>query len=263
MKVGLPLMSDAPETGHGAAPVNSTAGTTSEEFDSRPECALVPSLAPLNRFHGIPAHAVHGEGGQTLLGNGTCTRTRQCLHRACKTCMDGQNHFRTSHRLLRPIPGRMSRCAAARAGCVSHRPGVCAPTSSSRAGHRIGVPRRLECQGVRQPPYSRKPRLLHCRAGSEAGQQQARAIPPAAPASLAIFVSGGGSNFRAIQEACASGAIKARVVVVVTNAPHCGAAQYAESLGIPVLVYPSSKPAAGYSPDELVAALKEVTVGPA
>lgn len=37
------------------------------------------------------------------------------------------------------------------------------------------------------------------------------------PKSLAVFVSGGGSNFRSIHQACAEGSINGDVVVLVTN----------------------------------------------
>jgi len=56
---------------------------------------------------------------------------------------------------------------------------------------------------------------------------------------LAVFVSGGGSNFKAIHQAIRQGEIRGgEVVVVVTNAPGCGGAEYAREHGIPVLVYP-------------------------
>ena len=57
-------------------------------------------------------------------------------------------------------------------------------------------------------------------------------------ARLAVFVSGGGSNFKAIHASILSGSIKGEVVAVVTNAPNCGGAEYARQHGIDVLVYP-------------------------
>lgn len=89
----------------------------------------------------------------------------------------------------------------------------------------------------------------------------ARATPPQASdhpqrRKLAVFVSGGGSNFRAIEQACASGQISGSVAVVVTNAPDCGGAAFARERGIPVLTYPASKRWAGLSPDQLVASLQ-------
>ncbi len=68
---------------------------------------------------------------------------------------------------------------------------------------------------------------------------------------LAVFVSGRGSNFRAIQEAIEAGAIPAQVVLVVTHDPSCGAAGYARELGIELLRYP----APGAGPADLAEAL--------
>lgn len=60
---------------------------------------------------------------------------------------------------------------------------------------------------------------------------------------LAVFVSGGGSNFRAIHEAALGGAVHGDVVALVTDKPGCGGAEYATNNGIPVLVFPKSKSA--------------------
>lgn len=57
-------------------------------------------------------------------------------------------------------------------------------------------------------------------------------------ARLAVFVSGGGSNFKAIHSFILSGSIDGEVVAVVTNAPTCGGAEYARQHGIDVLIYP-------------------------
>jgi len=75
---------------------------------------------------------------------------------------------------------------------------------------------------------------------------------------LAVFVSGGGSNFKAIHEAIQSRCIRGSVVAVVTNAPTCGGAAYAQSHGIPVLTFPGSPNAAGLSTEELGEALKTI-----
>lgn len=82
--------------------------------------------------------------------------------------------------------------------------------------------------------------------------------PPPPPPRLAVFVSGGGSNFRAIHAAIADGACAAVIAAVVTNAPSCGGADYARAHGIPVLVHPPPKadPAAGLDADALNAALQ-------
>lgn len=90
------------------------------------------------------------------------------------------------------------------------------------------------------------------------------AEPDAPKKRLAVFVSGGGSNFRAIHTAITEGRVNAEVAVVVSNAPTCGGAQYAQAHGIPTLTFPAPKadPAAGLLPEQLVAALtQELQVG--
>ncbi|XP_023770072.1 phosphoribosylglycinamide formyltransferase, chloroplastic [Lactuca sativa] len=73
---------------------------------------------------------------------------------------------------------------------------------------------------------------------------------------LAVFVSGGGSNFRAVHQAILSGDVHGRFVVLVTNKHDCGGAQYARENGIPVIIYPSTKKEPeGLSSNDLVAAL--------
>ncbi|KAG2572168.1 phosphoribosylglycinamide formyltransferase, chloroplastic-like [Panicum virgatum] len=75
---------------------------------------------------------------------------------------------------------------------------------------------------------------------------------------LAVFVSGGGSNFRAIHEAALAGEVRGDVVALVTDKPGCGGAEYARSNGIPVVVFPKSKSAPeGVSVPELLHALRE------
>ncbi|BBH00675.1 Formyl transferase [Prunus dulcis] len=60
---------------------------------------------------------------------------------------------------------------------------------------------------------------------------------------LAVFVSGGGSNFRSIQEA------------------YCGGADYARDKGLPVILFPKTKlEADGISPADLVATLRRFEV---
>ncbi|DBA98485.1 TPA: hypothetical protein ACH3X3_012481 [Trebouxia sp. C0006] len=82
--------------------------------------------------------------------------------------------------------------------------------------------RSLTCQG-----------LLHKAAASSSIRSQN-------PAKLAVFVSGGGSNFRAIHDAILSGHIHAQIAVVVSDAPGCGAWAYARQAGIPTICYPHS-----------------------
>lgn len=56
---------------------------------------------------------------------------------------------------------------------------------------------------------------------------------------LAVFVSGGGSNFRSIHEAICQGQIHGDIVVLVTDKPSCGGAEYARVEGIPIILFPS------------------------
>jgi phosphoribosylglycinamide formyltransferase 1 len=55
---------------------------------------------------------------------------------------------------------------------------------------------------------------------------------------LAVFASGGGSNFGAILDAIAAGTLPAQVVLLVTDRPACGAQGRAEAAGVPVAVLP-------------------------
>ncbi|XP_010499671.1 PREDICTED: phosphoribosylglycinamide formyltransferase, chloroplastic-like [Camelina sativa] len=79
---------------------------------------------------------------------------------------------------------------------------------------------------------------------------------------LAVFVSGGGSNFKKIHEGCSVGSVHGDVVLLVTNNKDCGGAEYARSNGIPVLVFPKGKrePSDGLSSTELVDVLREYGV---
>lgn len=113
-------------------------------------------------------------------------------------------------------------------------------------------------------PPSKRFQRLHKDIRSLKISAQAAAPPAAAgtniaatPKRLAIFVSGGGSNFKAIHAAILNGTINATVAAVVTNSSTCGGANYAREHGIPVIIYPAPKadPSAGVSPQELVTAL--------
>jgi len=75
---------------------------------------------------------------------------------------------------------------------------------------------------------------------------------------LAVFVSGGGSNFKAIHAKCLDGTINGEVVLVVSNAPSCGGCEYARGHGIPVAQYPVSKKSGkGITADALVERCQE------
>uniref|UniRef100_A0A7N0UGU3 Phosphoribosylglycinamide formyltransferase, chloroplastic n=1 Tax=Kalanchoe fedtschenkoi TaxID=63787 RepID=A0A7N0UGU3_KALFE len=74
---------------------------------------------------------------------------------------------------------------------------------------------------------------------------------------LAVFVSGGGSNFRSIYEATLDGSVNGDVVVLVTNKPACGGAEFARERGIPVIVFPQRKDEqGGMSASDLVDTLR-------
>ena len=62
---------------------------------------------------------------------------------------------------------------------------------------------------------------------------------------IAIFASGGGSNFKAIYEKIISGNIPANISIVVSNNPNCGAINFAKKNAFPTLIvnetrYPDS-----------------------
>ncbi|KAK7290749.1 hypothetical protein RIF29_05400 [Crotalaria pallida] len=74
---------------------------------------------------------------------------------------------------------------------------------------------------------------------------------------LAVFVSGGGSNFRSIHEASIKGSLHGDILVLVTNKIECGGAEYARNNGIPIISFPKTKDeSVGLSPSELVNTLR-------
>ncbi|XWS19339.1 hypothetical protein CRYUN_Cryun31cG0006800 [Craigia yunnanensis] len=78
---------------------------------------------------------------------------------------------------------------------------------------------------------------------------------------LAVFVSGGGSNFRSIHQACVEGSVNGDVVVLVTNKHACGGAQYAGDKGIPVILFPKTRDEPDdLSSDDLVNVLRRFEV---
>lgn len=82
------------------------------------------------------------------------------------------------------------------------------------------------------------------------------------PAALAVFVSGGGSNFKSIHAAILDGRIHGAVACVVSDKPECGGCEYARAHGIPVLAYPRSAKFApdGLNPEDMVSELKSLGV---
>lgn len=53
---------------------------------------------------------------------------------------------------------------------------------------------------------------------------------------IAVFVSGGGSNFKAIHHQIQKREIPGEIVLVISNNPNCGAIQFAEENSLPVLI---------------------------
>jgi phosphoribosylglycinamide formyltransferase len=114
-----------------------------------------------------------------------------------------------------------------------------------------------------------RPRLASKRAGTGAKHRRAPAPRAAAtrdagPARVAVFVSGGGSNMRALHAAMLDGRVDASVAVVVSNSIDCGGIQWANDNGLPTLRYPPSKQQReaneGLSPDALVEKLESLGV---
>ena len=56
---------------------------------------------------------------------------------------------------------------------------------------------------------------------------------------IAVFASGSGSNFSAIQEACQNGELNAEIVLMVTNKPEAYVVKRAEQAGIKVATFPA------------------------
>ncbi|KAL3520316.1 hypothetical protein ACH5RR_018465 [Cinchona calisaya] len=77
---------------------------------------------------------------------------------------------------------------------------------------------------------------------------------------LAVFVSGGGSNFKSLHEATVNGFIHGDISVLVTNKPDCGGAEFARDKGIPVISFPKLKDGSGLSSHVLVTALRSYKV---
>nr|CAB3484537.1 unnamed protein product [Digitaria exilis] len=129
-------------------------------------------------------------------------------------------------------PGRSPHANTAPAAGRGPRPRPWGPAASGR-GHAV------RCKLSRRP----EPRLV-LRAAADAAAQQGgggEAAWAGRRKRLAVFVSGGGSNFRAIHEAALGGEVHGDVVVLVTDKPGCGGAEHARSNGIPVVVFPKSK----------------------
>lgn len=82
-----------------------------------------------------------------------------------------------------------------------------------------------------------------------------------APTKIAVFASGSGSNFQAIQEAIERGELHAKVELVVTDKPGAFVVTRAENFGIPVLALnPKEFPSKAAYEDAIIDALQECDV---
>jgi len=83
------------------------------------------------------------------------------------------------------------------------------------------------------------------------------------PSKIAVFVSGGGSNLKALHAATQDGSINGSIVAVVSDVPGCGGWEFAQAQGIPVLHFPSKKHPPGknaVTAEALPAALEQLSV---
>ncbi|KAH9317864.1 hypothetical protein KI387_019633, partial [Taxus chinensis] len=78
---------------------------------------------------------------------------------------------------------------------------------------------------------------------------------------LAVFVSGGGSNFRALHQAAVDGQIYGDIAVLVTDKPSCRASDYARENSIPVIIFPKSMTEpSGLSSMDLITTLRRFEI---
>uniref|UniRef100_A0A2N9IVY0 Phosphoribosylglycinamide formyltransferase, chloroplastic n=1 Tax=Fagus sylvatica TaxID=28930 RepID=A0A2N9IVY0_FAGSY len=131
------------------------------------------------------------------------------------------------------------------------------PSSASFAQSRKWVSFKIQ-HSVPQRVCSNKQQRLKCKNGVEEVEGSENGVRRK---KLAVFVSGGGSNFRSIHEASLGGSIHGDIVVLVTNKHGCGGAVYARDNGIPVVLFPKTKDEPnGLSPNDLVAELRRFEV---
>ncbi len=82
-----------------------------------------------------------------------------------------------------------------------------------------------------------------------------------APTKIAVFASGSGSNFQAIQEAIERGELHAKIELVVTDKPGAFVVTRAENFGIPVLALsPKEFPSKAAYENAIIDALQECDV---
>ena len=69
---------------------------------------------------------------------------------------------------------------------------------------------------------------------------------------IAVFVSGGGSNFIAIYRQIIQGNILGKIVMVFSNNPNCGAIKFAEGNSIPIFIINAARYPNPYTRDEFL-----------
>ncbi|XP_059307158.1 phosphoribosylglycinamide formyltransferase, chloroplastic [Lycium ferocissimum] len=109
-----------------------------------------------------------------------------------------------------------------------------------------------------QPHFSFSPKILQCSNCLQRMEKEVITVnKELKKKKLAVFVSGGGSNFRSIYEATLEGIVHGEVAVLVTNKHDCGGAKYAREQGIPVILFPKAKNSSeGLSEEDLVGSLR-------
>ena len=69
---------------------------------------------------------------------------------------------------------------------------------------------------------------------------------------IAVFVSGGGSNFKAIHHQIIRGNILGKIVMVFSNNPNCGAIKFAEENSIPIFIINAARYPNAHTRDEFL-----------
>ena len=69
---------------------------------------------------------------------------------------------------------------------------------------------------------------------------------------IAVFVSGGGSNFKAIHRQTIQGNILGKIVMVFSNNPNCGAIKFAEENSIPIFIINATRYPNAHTRDEFL-----------
>ncbi len=69
---------------------------------------------------------------------------------------------------------------------------------------------------------------------------------------IAVFVSGGGSNFIAIHRQIIQGKILGKIVMVFSNNPNCGAIKFAEKNSIPIFIINATRYQNAHTRDEFL-----------